>query len=60
MPNLYDEIMNLLHEAGAFAEVQRQERLNQAVRHAKQTAETELFSDLARQNTRSRACFLSR
>ncbi|WP_421907131.1 hypothetical protein [Mameliella sp.] len=47
MTGLYDEIMRLLHEAGAFAETQRQKELGKAVRHAKQTADTEIFAAIS-------------
>ena len=42
MPNLYDDIMRLLHEAGAFAELEEQKKLARLTRYAQQIAESEI------------------
>ncbi|MBY6117489.1 hypothetical protein KUW09_25065 [Mameliella alba] len=51
MPNLYDDIMRLLHDAGEFADAEEQKKVARAARHAHQIAETELLIDSARQHS---------
>ncbi|WP_323772208.1 hypothetical protein [Antarctobacter sp.] len=48
MSTLYDDIMSLLHEAGAFAENGKEKGVARSVRNARQIAETEFLWDPAK------------